>query len=50
MNSAQPDQQPPDDGPPGVPGFRTWRAVYVFIFSCFVLVVVALTVFTRALA
>jgi hypothetical protein len=26
-----------------VPGFRTWRGVYWFVFACFVLVVVALT-------
>ena len=38
---------PPDDESPGVPGFRTWRGVYLFVFGCFVLVVVALTVFTR---
>jgi len=32
--------------PPDVPGFRTWRAVYLFVFGWFVLVVVLLTVFT----
>jgi hypothetical protein len=31
---------------PGVPGFRTWRGVYLFVFGWFVLVVVLLTVFT----
>jgi hypothetical protein len=31
--------------PPDVPGFRTWRSVYVFVFGWFVLVVVLLTVF-----
>lgn len=31
---------------PDVPGFRTWRAVYLFVFGWFVLVVVLLTVFT----
>ena len=32
--------------PPDVPGFRTWRGIYVFVFGWFVLVVVLLTVFT----
>jgi len=32
--------------PPDVPGFRTWRGVYVFVFGWFVLVVGLLTVFT----
>jgi hypothetical protein len=30
---------------PGVPGFRTWRGVYVFVFGWFVLVVLLLSVF-----
>jgi hypothetical protein len=33
--------------PPDVPGFRTWRGVYVFVFGWFVLVVVLLMLFTR---
>ena len=32
--------------PPGLPGFRTWRGVYLFVFGWFLLVVVLLTVFT----
>jgi hypothetical protein len=32
--------------PPGLPGFRTWRGVYLFVFAWFVLVVVLLLVFT----
>ena len=32
---------------PDLPGFRTWRGVYLFVFGWFVLVVVLLTVFTR---
>ena len=32
--------------PPDVPGFRTWRGVYLFVLGWFVLVVVLLTVFT----
>ena len=34
--------------PPGVPGFGTWRGVYLFVFGCFVLVVVLLAVFTKS--
>ena len=41
---------PPADDPPGVPGFRTWRGVYWFVFAGFVLVVVALTLFSRYFA
>jgi hypothetical protein len=33
--------------PPGVPGFRTWRGVYLFVFGWFVVVVLVLTLFTR---
>lgn len=38
---------PPDDESPGVPGFRTWRGVYWFVFGCFAAMVLALTLFTR---
>ncbi len=41
-----PDLQPDDDSP-GLPGFRTWRGVYLFVMGCFVAVVVLLTVFSR---
>ena len=37
-----------DREPPGVPIFRTWRGVYLFVFVVFVLVVVALVLFSRA--
>ena len=42
---------PRSDGPsepksPDVPGFATWRAVYLFVLGWFVLVVALLTVFT----
>lgn len=47
MPSSPPE---PDDNSPGVPGFRTWGGVYLFVFVCFVAVVVALTIFTRMLA
>ena len=32
--------------PPDVPGVRTWRGVYRFVFGWFLLVVALLTVFT----
>jgi hypothetical protein len=34
-----------DSDPPEVPGFRTWRGLYLFVFGWFVLVVVLLTAF-----
>ncbi len=42
---------PRPDGPsktetPDVPGFRTWRGVYLFVLGWFVLVVILLTMFT----
>ena len=40
----------PDDEVPGVPGFRTWRGLYVFAFLVFVAIVAALALFTRAYA
>jgi hypothetical protein len=42
----RPDEAP-DTEPPGVPGFRTWRGLYLVVLGWFVLVVVLLTVFTR---
>lgn len=36
-----------NDENPGVPGFRSWRGVYAFVFGFFVLVVAALTIFTH---
>jgi hypothetical protein len=47
MKSAEPHHS---DESPGVPGFRTWRGIYLFVFVCFVVVVVALTVFSRFFA
>ena len=38
---------PPSDESPGVPGFRTWRGVYVFVFAMFVLMVIGLALFSR---
>ena len=39
-----------DDNSPGVPGCRTWRGVYLFVFIVFVLVVVVLALFSRLFA
>lgn len=50
---ADPNDNPADGVPPaddeatGLPGFRTWRRVYLFVFGCFVLAVVFLTLFSR---
>ena len=41
----RPDSHPAAE-PPGVPGFRTWRGVYLVVLGWFVLVVVLLTFFT----
>lgn len=44
------DREPPEEDVPGVPGFRSWRAVYWFVFASFVAVVVALTILSRIYA
>ncbi len=36
-----------DDAPPGVPGFRSWRGVYVFVLVWFAACVLGLTLLTR---
>jgi hypothetical protein len=41
-----PDEQS-DAEAPRVPGFRTWRGVYLVVFGWFVLVVALLAAFTR---
>ena len=46
MKPSSPDSLP-DDKSPGVPGFRTWRGIYVFVFIVFMLVVGLLTLFSR---
>jgi len=35
-----------DDDLTGLPGLRSWRGVYVFVFGCFILWVVLLTLLT----
>lgn len=41
----RPDERSEGEAP-DVPGFRTWRGVYLFVFGWFVLVVVLLAVFS----
>ena len=35
---------------PGVPGFRSWRGIYLFVFVFFVVCVVLLALLSRAYA
>jgi hypothetical protein len=39
-----------NDDSPGLPGFRTWRGVYWFVFGTFVAVVITLTLFSKFFA
>ena len=54
MKAHEPGLKSPEAAPdvrdesPGLPWFRTWRGVYLFVLVCFVLYVVLLTVFSRA--
>ena len=50
MTPAPRPEGPPEAESPNVPGFDTWRAVYLFVFGWFVLIVVLLTVFTAMFA
>ena len=44
----QPAPPEPSDEDTGLPGFRTWRGVYLFVLGIFVAYVVLLTALTRA--
>jgi hypothetical protein len=50
MSSIASHERPPEDEPPEVPGFRTWRGVYLLVFLWFVVVVILLAIFTHAFA
>ena len=50
MSLFAPPDRAPEDEPPDVPGFRTWRGVYLFVFVWFVIVVIILAIFTRVFA
>jgi hypothetical protein len=43
-----PADPPASDESPRVPGFRTWRGVYLFVIGCFILCVVLLAILSRA--
>lgn len=45
-----PTEPPDNENEPSVPGFRTWRGLYLFVFAVFVLIVGALTLFSRVFA
>jgi hypothetical protein len=47
MKPRLPDPSGTDESP-GVPGFRTWRGIYLFVFIFFVACVVLLALFSRA--
>ena len=47
MNTPEPSGE---NEPPGVPGFRSWRGIYLFVFLFFVLCVVLLALLSRAFA
>jgi hypothetical protein len=49
MKHSPPDSSDNDESP-GVPGFRTWRGVYLFVFVFFVFSVVLLALFSRLFA
>jgi len=42
-----PADPPSSDENPGVPGFRTWRGIYFFVFLCFVFAVALLALFSQ---
>lgn len=41
---------PSADDRPDVPGFRTWRSIYIFVSLFFIISVVALAIFSRVFA
>ncbi len=45
-----PPAPPPDNDDPAVPGFRSWRGVYLFVLGTFAAIVAGLTLFTWAYA
>ncbi len=47
QDEAVPSRAKVDDEVTGLPGLRSWRAVYLFVLGSFVLYVVVLAWFTR---
>jgi hypothetical protein len=43
----EPTDNPGDDDATGLPGFRTWRSVYLFVVGAFVVYVLLLSVLSR---
>jgi hypothetical protein len=43
---SSPPEPPTSDDCPGVPGFRNWRGIYLFVFLWFVVVVALLALFS----
>ena len=50
MSEPAPPEHSIEEEPPDLPGIRTWRGLYWFVFFWFVIVVGLLAVFTRAFA
>jgi hypothetical protein len=52
MKPPRPDTSDSDgnDESPGVPGFGSWRAIYLFVFVFFLFCVLLLALFSRAFA
>jgi hypothetical protein len=42
MNPSEDNTTRAEDGQPGLPRFRTWRGVYLFVIGCFILSVALL--------
>jgi hypothetical protein len=49
-NATEPSAREIETENPGVPGFRTWRGIYWFVFIAFAVVVGLLTLFARLFA
>lgn len=47
MKKTAPPAAPSDAESPGVPGFRTWRGVYIFAFLFFLVCVALLALFSH---
>jgi hypothetical protein len=48
MDNRSEDGDRRDDCPTGLPLFRTWRGVYIFVFGCFVLWVLLMLALTMS--
>jgi hypothetical protein len=46
----RPVETQPENENPGVPGFSTWKGIYILVFAWFVVVVIFLTIFSRVYA